>query len=71
MRWKKIIKKFPKIGDTRVISYFALLLVEIDKEVRWLEKVTVKQIRAYKYYGPCGQYGPHWKNIKFIDEEVK
>ncbi len=52
MKWRR-----PTFGNSRVTSFFAIVPVSTMDEVRWLEHVTVVQIK--------GNYG--WENILFID----
>lgn len=54
MRW---YKHKPKMGDKKIVTKFALFPIEIDNEVRWLEKVTIEM-----------EYGiTMWHPMKFID----
>lgn len=54
MRWHKARK-----GDVRIVTFFAWFPVEIDREVRWFERVTVQQ----ELNGlPLG-----WINRQFVD----
>jgi hypothetical protein len=51
MRFFTKEKRMPKVGDKRIVKYFALLPVEIDGETRWLESVEIKkEFKAY-YHG--------------------
>jgi len=58
------LKQQPVVGDTRTISKFAFLPIRIENEIRWLERVKIKQqyvlgsikFSAYDY----------WRNIEFI-----
>lgn len=52
MRWK-----VPKYGDTKTKKKFALLPINLNSEVRWLEFVTIKYC-----YGFCS-----WIPEKFVD----
>lgn len=70
MRWKIVPE--PKVGDRRIVSYFAWLPVGIGGEVRWLERVTIEQIyrrevriddQGYGYVFECGG----WVNLDFMD----
>lgn len=56
------VKRY-KDGQTRVKTFFAWLPVYTeDGEVRWLEKVSVKQKFNYDWLD-----GQHWfSNIKFL-----
>lgn len=49
----------PDHGDTRIVTRFLFLPLEIYSEIRWLELVKIKQ--SYKWYNKS------WKNEKFID----
>lgn len=55
MRWTK-----PRHGDRKTIRKFALFPIEIDFEVRWLERATVQM--EYNYL-----FG--WRYEKYIDKE--
>lgn len=57
MRWTK---HKPEDGDTRIKTKFAFLPIKIGDEVRWLEKVTVKQ--EYRE----GYDLSYWADIEFI-----
>lgn len=59
MRFK--LKPKPTLFDRRIIKKFAWFPIEIDREVRWLEKVVIEQ----KYYGTANG----WISYRFIDEE--
>lgn len=52
--------KIPRDGDEKIKRKFAFLPVITDKEIRWLEFVTVK----YVYSNYCG----FWLAEEFIDE---
>jgi len=65
MRWYK-----PVNGDTIIKKKFAILPIEINNEVRWLEWVTVKyefiNNQVIKYKGEwCRVTG--WIMTEFID----
>lgn len=53
--------KMPKDGDIRIKTKFALFPIMIDKEIRWLERVNIRQ-----YYS---EYFGNWRNDCFIDME--
>ena len=58
MRWS--VSK-PRYLDERVITKFALLPIKVQNgEVRWLEKVTIKQTCVLS---PKGK----WRNECFVD----
>ena len=59
MRW---IKKKKKFKDTRYKTKFAWLPIAIENEVRWLERVYLKQERWYSWY----ETG--WQNTQFLTE---
>ena len=48
---------------TRVIEYYATLPVIIDGEMRWLERVKIKQ-QVYRLLSGEDKYT--WENIKFV-----
>ena len=54
MRWKK-----PRDGDIRVVKYYALFPIEINKEVAWLETCYILQ-----RYSWCG-----WQNRSFVTQD--
>lgn len=71
MRWKE-----PKSGEIKIKKKFAILPIEIEKETRWLEWVTIKyrfsdwdtfrdprDDSIYKRYG--------WIAEEFIDDETE
>ncbi len=60
-------KNYPKEGDTRVVKYFALLPVEIDDEMRWLESVEIKQKFTAYYHGMDDGWSLSWQNVKFLN----
>lgn len=55
-------KPKPKFGELRTISKFAWFPIKINREIYWLEKVTLHQM----YLG-CG----YWDNIIFVDDNKK
>lgn len=57
MRWK--VKHFPRPWETREKTSFLFWPMEIDSEVRWLEKATYVQ-RWWPAYG--------WLAEEWIDE---
>lgn len=60
MRYKlKPKKEKPKIGDTRTRSFFAWFPIQLEREIRWLEQVTIKE-----FYGLFG-----WGYWYFVDED--
>lgn len=57
----KLSKSDPNIGDIEVRSWFAIIPVQINDEIRWLEKVTVESQYSYS------DSAYFWKMKKFID----
>ena len=57
------LKTIPSYGDQRIITKFAWFPIEIKREVRWLERVTILQMYENDWDGY------HWVNICFVDEE--
>ena len=58
MRW---IEKTPRYLEQRVITKFALLPIKVQNgEVRWLEKVTIKQTYVLSK-------NDKWRNDCFVD----
>ena len=54
--------------NTRIKTFFAILPVRIKSEVRWLEKVTVKQIFIEQHISHLGEFfGEYWKDVEFIN----
>ena len=63
MRWKVEPKLKPYHLQERIITKFALLPIQTeDGEVRWLERVTIKQTYLIN---PCG----NWINNCFVDAQ--
>lgn len=58
MRWT-----VPKYGDVKIERKFAILPIIIDREVRWLEWVTVKYV-----YGSNADCIVDWQPKEFIDD---
>ncbi|MDU4953778.1 hypothetical protein HF846_04140 [Clostridium cadaveris] len=50
--------RVPRNGDSRVKTKFAILPITINGDMRWLEKVKIRQ-----YYN---EYYGKWKNDYFI-----
>lgn len=67
MRYTHKDKQYPERGDTREISYFAILPVTIDGETRWFEKVKIKQTYCYSMGSLEDGDTYYWSNDKFID----
>jgi len=71
MRWKH--KESIKEGDIRIKSKYLIIPKCIDKEYRWLEKVTYQQeytkIYVYEYFigDILFYYYFKWKDVKWID----
>lgn len=59
MRWK--IKYKPVSDERRIRTFFAFLPINIDYEIRWLEKVTIEQEYMSAKY---------WRHIRFIDKNM-
>jgi len=66
MRWNK-----PNANDIKIKKKFAILPIQVDNEVRWLEMVTVK----YRFLdNELTRYNEHWYRItgwypiEFIDD---
>lgn len=65
------------IGSKEIVSWFAILPVQIGRDIRWLEKVHVEyEFEKYEYYYPfrkdskiytCGK----WVMKRFLDDEKK
>ena len=64
MRW--IAKKYPNIGDKRIIKRFAWFPTLIDNEYVWLEYIEVYQIYRELSYRKNGCYYNEW-----IDTHIK
>lgn len=61
MRWQS--EKEPEYGDKRIKTKFLLFPIEINREVRWLEKATYKETYCYN-----NEYQFHeWVPSKWID----
>lgn len=52
-------------GDTRIISKFLLLPKSLDGEMRWLERVKIKQV--FQFYMDFVVVCEEWEDIKWID----
>ena len=50
----------PQYYETRTISKFAWFPIKINREIYWLEKVTVMQM-----------YRGYWENLMFITDNKK
>lgn len=62
-------KPYPEIGSKRTVRRFLLFPVTINDETRWLEWVTLLQVREGAHY--CdGEYCPVWTNIEFLPDAV-
>ena len=59
------LKPEPKVGDIRIVSKFLWFPKCINRECRWLEKVSYKQ-----KYKRCGVLNPthYWDNIEWVDK---
>lgn len=59
----------PKLGGEKTKTWFAFLPVKINKQIRWMERVTVKfqRVKAYQWcVGEWIESGEKWKKIEFI-----
>jgi len=56
-------KKKPKENDIRDRTFFAWLPVIVPLEIRWLERVTVRQ----RYWVSCSDSG--WENMSFLNNK--
>ena len=55
-------------GDTRIISKFLWLPVQIGGDWRWFERAKIKQVLKYSYFGYVGDGDiEFWENIEFVD----
>lgn len=61
MRWTRKPKNKYRNGDRRTITEFALFPIEINKEVRWLEFVSITQKYNLNFYSNTGW----WCDIHF------
>ena len=79
MRWTIHEPEYyePKLGTIRTIIFFAFLPVTINKEVRWLERVSVEQRWTQNTYSTDAG-DPHydhdytkneWNNIRFVKDD--
>jgi hypothetical protein len=58
-------KSRPSLGQIRIDSFFAIFPVYIGNEIRWLERVKIKQIYSS---GSAADYtDDHWKDIEFVN----
>lgn len=55
----------PLVGSVRIKSFYALFPYTINQETRWLERVTIKQIRVWKRFVLFDEY--YWGDLGFID----
>lgn len=62
MRWTK-----PKTMDIRIKQNFLILPLKINNEIRWLEKVRIKQQYNIldNHEESISIYG--WTNVEFLD----
>jgi hypothetical protein len=64
MRWISNAWPFrPKFGETFTKTFFAICPRCINREYRWLEKVTIE----YKYIENSRFIGGYWQAIRYID----
>jgi hypothetical protein len=59
MRW--VDPPPPQIGDEKIVSWFAIRPVLINREWRWLERVSVKM----RY--TAGMFDNDWHWVGFVD----
>lgn len=61
--WDKVV------GQKRISTWFAILPVWIDYEVRWLEQVEVMwECRMVPDFFPPCHPRPRWVKIEFLEE---
>lgn len=60
MRW--VDPPPPRIGDEKIVSWFAFRPVLLNREWRWLEWVSVKM-----RFG-MGFLGNDWRHVEFVDQ---
>lgn len=67
MKFGEIINE-SMFGTQRIIEKFLWFPVEIDYQLRWLEKVKIKQICviADEEFSESGYI---WKNVEWVDDE--
>ena len=54
MRWKR-----PKQNEERTVVKFAILPIELNRDVRWLEVVKIRQVYCYG----------SWIDMCFVDNQ--
>ena len=64
MRFGEIFKD-GMLGNTRIITKFLWLPIEINFQTRWLETAKIKQL--CKSSGINTEDGYYWENIEWID----
>lgn len=68
MRFKVKEKRLYVIGDQRIIKKFLWLPKAIGNEVRWLEKVKIKQeLRQYVILDEHFHPSNRWEDLEFIE----
>ena len=69
MRFTAKVKKDVEIGDERIITKFLFIPKRINNEIRWFERVNIKQrvctFTAADEFGIMTVYG--WRDKEFID----
>ena len=61
-------KRMPQEGDVRIKTFFAFLPIEIGYELRWFEKVKVRQVYTLTFHSFEDGYSEEWLNHEFIDD---
>ena len=56
----------PEDGQERIIHKFALIPINIGRQTRWLERVSVKQ--KFKIKNTYAEKWARWINVEFIDD---
>ena len=67
MKWKT---KLYASGDERVVTKFLFLPKRIGEDVRWLERVKIRQ-QSYKGLGDWGLPQLEWEDLEFVDEHLE
>lgn len=58
-----------RLGERRTITKFALIPIQIEEEVRWLEKVTlIQEVRPVDVGGSMqwGKFKHYWCDLEFV-----
>lgn len=68
MRFLKRESSLPPNGKLDTSSWFAILPVTVNDEIRWMETVTVE----YEYWEGYGAFAaPCWIATKFVDKPME